>query len=164
MELIQFTVLLSALLCSLVAGLVFSFAIVVMPGIKSQGDLAFLKSFKAMDSIIQNNQPIFMLVWLGSAVVLLFSTVLGVWQLEGADRILLIAACASYLLGVQLPTITINIPLNNHLQSQNLNTMSESALLETTANFEPRWLRWNAVRTFFAILTTTLLLVLLTRL
>ena len=164
MELIQFAVLLSALLCSLVAGLVFTFAIVVMPGIKNLGDLSFLKSFKAMDRVIQNNQPVFMLVWLGSAVVLLVSTVLGIWQLEGLDRILLVVACAIYLFGVHLPTVAINIPLNNHLQSLDLDTMTESALLETTARFESRWLRWNAIRTVLAILTTALLLVLLIRL
>jgi uncharacterized membrane protein len=78
MELIQLAILFSALLCSLVAGLVFTFAIVVMPGIKNLGNLAFLQSFKAMDRVIQNNQPIFMLVWLGSAVILLGSTVLGI--------------------------------------------------------------------------------------
>jgi uncharacterized membrane protein len=164
MELIQFAVLFSALLCSLVAGLVFTFAIVVMPGIKSLGDLAFLKSFKAMDRVIQNNQPIFMFVWLGSALVLLVSTVLGIWLLEGLDRILLVVACVIYLFGVHLPTVTINIPLNNHLQSQDLDTMTEPALLETTARFESRWLRWNAIRTVHAILTTALLLVLLIRL
>lgn len=164
MELIQIAVLLSALLCSLVAGLVLTFAIVVMPGINTLGDRAFLKSFKAMDRVIQNNQPIFMLVWVGSAVVLLGSTVLGIWQLQGLDRMLLIIACAIYLLGVQLPTITINIPLNNHLQSQDLDTMTDSALLETMTRFEARWLRWNAIRTFLAVLTTVLLLVLLIRL
>ena len=164
MELIQFAVLLSALLCSLVAGLVFTFAIVVMPGIKSLGGIVFLKSFKAMDRVIQNNQPIFMLVWVGSAVVLLVSTVLGIWQLEGHDRMLLVVACAIYLLGVHLPTVTINIPLNNHLQSLDLDTMTESALLETTAKFESSWLRWNAIRTVLAILTTALLLILLVRL
>jgi len=164
MELIQFAVLLSALLCSLVAGLVFTFAIVVMPGIKTLGDLAFLKSFVAMDREIQNNQPIFMVVWLGSAVVLLASTVLGVWQLGGPDRILLIVACAIYLFGVQLPTVTINVPLNNHLQSLDLDTLTESALLETMEKFETRWLRWNTIRTILSILTTVLLLVLLVRL
>lgn len=164
MELIQFAVLVSALLCSLVAGLVFTFAIVVMPGIKSLGDLGFLQSFKAMDRVIQNNQPIFIFVWLGSVVVLLVSTVLGIWQLEGLDRILLIIACAIYLFGVHLPTVTINIPLNNLLQSQDLDTMTEPALLETKTRFESRWLRWNAVRTILAILTTVLLLVLLVRL
>ena len=164
MELIQFAVLVSALLCSLVAGLVFTFAIVVMPGIKSLGDLGFLQSFKAMDRVIQNNQPIFILVWLGSAVILLVSTVLGIWQLEGLDRILLVVACAIYLFGVHLPTVTINIPLNNHLQSQDLDTMTEPELLETRTRFESRWLRWNTIRTVLAILTTTLLLVLLIRL
>ncbi len=164
MELIQMTILISALLCSLVAGLVFTFAIVVMPGIQSLGALAFLKSFKAMDRVIQNNPPIFMLVWLGSAVVLLLSTVLGIWQLAGLDRFLLIAACAIYLFGVQLPTVTINIPLNNQLQSQDLDTLTEAALLETSAKFESRWLRWNAIRSILAILTTVLLLVLLIRL
>jgi len=128
------------------------------------GNLAFLKSFKAMDRVIQNNQPIFMLVWLGSAVVLLVSTVLGIWQLEGLDRILLVAACAIYLLGVHLPTITINIPLNNRLQSQDLDTLTTPALLEIMAWFESRWLRWNAIRTVLAIVTTVLLLVLLIRL
>ena len=164
MELIQLAVLLSTLLCSLVAGLVFTFAIVVMPGIKSLGNLDYLKSFTAMDRVIQNNQPIFMLVWLGSALVLLVSTVLGIWQLDGLDRMLLVVACAIYLLGVHLPTVTINIPLNNHLQSQDLDTMTEPALKETMVRFESRWLRWNAIRTVLAILTTALLLVLLIRL
>lgn len=163
MELIQFAVLLSALLCSLVAGLVFTFAIVVLPGIKSLSDRAFLKSFKAMDRVIQNNQPIFMLVWLGSAAILLVSTVLGIWQLEGLERTLLVAACAIFLFGVHLPTVTINIPLNNHLQSQDLDTLTESALLEIRASFESRWLRWNAIRTVLAIFTSVLLLVLLIR-
>jgi uncharacterized membrane protein len=164
MELIHFAVLLSALLCSLVAGLVLTFAIVVMPGIGTLGDLDFLKSFKAMDRVIQNNQPIFLLVWIGSALILLASTVLGIWRLEGLDRVLLVVACSIYILGVQVPTVTINVPLNNHVQSQNLDTMTESALLATIEKFESRWLRWNTIRTVIAILTTVLLLVLLIRL
>ena len=163
MELIEYTVLLSALFCSLVAGLVFTFMIIVMPGIKNLGDLAFLQSFKAMDRVIQNNQPVFIVVWLGSALLLLVSTVLGIWQLEGLDKILLIVACAIYLLGVHLPTITINIPLNNHIQAQDLETMTAPELLKTKAEFETRWLRWNTIRTVLAILTTALLLVLLVR-
>ncbi len=163
MELIQFAVILSALLCSLVAGIVLTFAIVVMPGIRTLGKVDFLKSFQAMDRVIQNNQPIFMLVWLGSALVLLASTVLGFWQLEGLDRVLLSVACVIYIFGVQVPTVTINVPLNNDLQSQDIDTMPESALLATTEKFESRWLRWNTIRTVIAILTTIILLVLLIR-
>ena len=164
MELIQFAVLLSALLCSLVAGLVLTFAIVIMPGIKTLGNRDYLKSFKSMDRVIQNNQPIFMIVWLGSAVVLLASTVLGIWRLEGIDRILLFAACAIYIFGVQVPTVTINVPLNNRLQSQDLDTMPESEVVRTAEDFDSQWLRWNTIRTVIATLTTVLLLILLVRL
>ena len=82
MELMHFAILLSALLCSLVAGLVLTFAIVVMPGIRVLGDLGYLRSFKAIDGVIQDNQPVFILVWVGSAVALLVSAVLGIWMLE----------------------------------------------------------------------------------
>jgi uncharacterized membrane protein len=163
MELIEITLILATLLCSLVAGLVLTFAIVVMPGIRGLGDLPFLQSFKAMDRVIQKNQPVFMLVWVGSAVVLLASTVLGIWQFEGVNRILLVLACAIYLFGVHLPTVTINIPLNNHLQSVDLDSLSTPALREIRTRFESRWIRSNSIRTVLAISTTALLLVLLFR-
>ena len=164
MELIQIALLLSALLCSLVAGVVLTFAIVVMPGIRTMGDRDFLKSFKVMDRVIQNNQPIFMLVWLGSAVVLLASSVLGIWRLEGLDRILLVVACAIYIFGVHVPTVTINVPINNHLQAQDLDALSETELRATAEKYETRWLRWNTIRTVIAMVTTVLLLLLLIRL
>ncbi len=164
MEFIQLAVLISALLCSLVAGFVLGFAIVVMPGIKTLGVIDFLKSFKAMDGTIQKNQPLFMLVWLGSALALVSSALLGIWQLEGFELFVLIFACVVYLLGVQLPTITINIPLNNRLQALDLNAATQSELLVIAGLFESRWLRWNAIRTVVATLTTLMLLALLLRL
>ena len=105
-----------------------------------------------------------MLVWLGSVVALIASTVLGIWQLEGVDQMLLAVSCLVYLFGVQLPTFIINIPLNKHLQSCDLDAMSDAELMEMTAMFDSRWLKWNAIRTVLAALTTTLLLILLTRL
>ena len=164
MDLLQITLILSTLLCSLVAGFVFAFAIVVMPGIKSVNDYDFLRAFKVMDRVIQNNQPIFNLVWLGSIVVLLTSALLGISQLDGVDRLLIIIAFATYLFGVQLPTITINVPLNNQVQKQDLDSMTELALREARMNFESRWIQWNSIRTFFASLTSVLLIILVFRL
>ncbi len=69
MDQIQIAVFLSTLLCSLVAGFVFAFTIVIMPGIKSLSDHDFLQAFNVMDRVIQNNQPIFVLVWLGCGAV-----------------------------------------------------------------------------------------------
>lgn len=164
MELFQLLLLLSALLCSLVAGFVLCFAIIVMPGIKTLSTLDFLRSFKAMDGIIQNNQPLFMFVWLGSAGAIVWSAILGFWQLQSLDRGLLIFACSIYIVGVHAPTITVNIPLNNRLQSKNLDAATQPELEAIGKLFKTRWVRWNTIRTAVSILTTLLLLALLLRL
>jgi len=149
----------AALLCSLVAGFLFAFAVVVMPGIRALGDPGFLKAFKAIDGVIQNSQPIFMIVWMGSAVAAIVAGVLSIWHLEGIDRVLVIAASTAYIVGVQIPTIAFNVPLNNALQASDLEGLSESKLKEARERFEGPWLRWNWIRTFIATIASGLLIV-----
>ena len=153
--------ILTTLLCALVAGLLFAFAIVVMPGLKSLNDREFIRAFQVTDRVIQNNQPVFMLVWVGSVVALVISVLLGIGQLDGIGRVLIISAALIYVFGVQVPTITINIPLNNELQILDVDTMNETTQKEARIDFEPRWNRWNIIRTGFASLASLLLIVLL---
>lgn len=163
MEIYQIALILATFLCSLVSGFLFAFALVVMPGIKSLNDREFLRAFQVMDRVIQNNHPLFILVWLGSVVALLTSVVLGVGQLDGAGLLHIIFAAITYLFGVQLPTITINIPLNNKLQTMDVDIMNETTQKAARNDFEPRWNRWNLIRTSFASLAATLLIILLFR-
>ncbi len=160
----QIAMIVAAFLCSLAAGLLFAFAIVVMPGIRSLNDREFIRAFQVMDGVIQNNQPIFMLVWVGSVVFLGITVVLGIVQLDGAERLLIIVATLAYFLGVQLPTVRINIPLNNELQTLNVDSMSETEQKVARNNFEPRWNQWNVIRAAFTSLSSGLLIVLLFRL
>ena len=164
MNVFQIGLLAATLLCSLVAGFVFAFACVTMPGIGTLGDREFLRSFQVMDRVIQNNQPLFVLVWAGSALILVLCAVIGLGRLAGLDRGLLLAAVAVYLAGVQLPTLAINVPLNNRLQTLDLETMSDDTVAAARGDFEPRWNRWNQIRTVFAALTSVLLIVLVWRL
>ena len=163
-EIFQIILILATLLCSLVAGFVLAFALVVMPGIKNLSDREFIRAFQVMDRIIQNNQPIFVLVWVGSIIALVASAVLGIVRLDGAERLLMIFTVIAYLLFVQLPTFTINVPLNNKLQTLNVDDMDEKNLKTARMDFEPRWLRWNSIRTTASILVSTLLITLLLRL
>lgn len=164
MEIFQIVLILAAFLCSLVAGFLFAFAIVIMPGIRSLNDGEFIRSFQVMDRVIQNNQPIFMFVWVGSVVALVIAAVLSIGQLDGTDGLFMIVAVFTYLLGVQLPTATINVPLNNQLQTLDVGAMNETALKDARNTFEPRWIQWNSIRTAFASLSSALLIVLLFRL
>ncbi len=164
MGIFQATLILATILCSLVAGFLFAFAVVVMPGIRNLNDREFIRAFQVMDRVIQNNQPIFMLVWVGSVVALVTSAALGIGQLDGAGRLLMIFAALAYLLGVQLPTFTINVPLNNKLQTLDVEAMNETTQKAARKDFEPRWILWNSIRTAFASLTSVLLIILLFRL
>jgi uncharacterized membrane protein len=151
----------SALFCSLVAGFLFAFEVVVMPGIRRLPDGEFLRAFQEIDGVIQRGQPLFGLVWLGSAVAVVAALVLGMGQIEGAPRWLLAIAGTVYLIGVQLATIVVNVPLNNELQAMDVASTDEGARRAARERFEPRWNRWNRIRTLVSIGVTASLLVLL---
>ena len=152
-----------SLLCSLVSGFLLAFAIVAMPGIRTLNDRDFIRAFQAIDGVIQNRQLIFMLVWGGSVAALLVSLTLGLGTLDESNRILILGAAATYLLGVQLPTFAINVPLNDKLQSVNIDSMDTTQQSSIRCDFEPRWNRRNDIRTIFAILTSVQLILLLYR-
>ena len=159
----QIVLITATFLCSLVAGFLFAFATIVMPGIKTLNDREFIRAFQVIDRVIQNNQPLFVAVWIGSVVTSVAAAGLGLGfgQLDGAQRLLLISAPLVYILGVQLSTFTINVPLNKQLQGLNVNVMDETALKAARMDFEPRWNLWNLVRTPFASLTSVLMIILL---
>lgn len=161
MEIFHLALIATTLLCSLVAGFLFAFAVVIMPGISSLSDQDFIRAFRAMDRVIQKNQPIFMLVWIGSIIMLAISTILAILELPRAQQVLLFIATSLYLLSVQLPTLRINIPLNNKLQSLSIEKMDADAFRVARDEFEARWKYWNAIRTVFAVITTLILIILL---
>ena len=163
MAALEIALVVAALLCGLVAGLVFAFATVVMPGIAALDDREFLRAFQVVDGVIQRGQPLFGLVWLGSAVAVVIAIVLGVGQLEGWDRVLLVVAGLSYLFGAQLPTVAVNIPLNNELQKLDLDSTDEGTWRSARESFERRWNRWNVVRTVVSTLVAAALMILLLR-
>lgn len=149
----------ATLLCALSTGLVYAFAVVVMPGIRTLPDRDFLRAFKVMDRIIQNSAPLFVLVWAGAIVLLLAAAFMNVGLLEGMPKLLLIVVVVAYLLGFQLPTFVVNVPLNNALQAADLDTLDAGGLGKARAAFEQRWVFWNTFRTIVGTLTTLALLV-----
>ena len=163
MDIFQTALILSAFLCSLVAGFLFAYAIVVMPGIKNLNDREYIRAFQVTDRIIQNNHPVFMLVWVGSAIAIIVTALFGIGRLQGVDLFLLALAALAYILGVQVSTIAIHLPLNNKLQTLDVDAMNETDIKVARNNFEPRWNASNLIRTAIASCVTVLLITLLFR-
>jgi len=147
------------LLCSLTAGFLFAFSVVVMPGITQLDDRAYLRAFQVMDGIIQNNSPLFIVMWAGSVLAMLAVLVIGfgVGGLSGGTRVLLVGAAVLYLGGVQVPTAVVNIPLNNRVQALNVDQLEAPAAERERGTFEARWNRWNVIRTAVAIVAVLML-------
>jgi uncharacterized membrane protein len=164
MIIFDIALVLSTFMCSLVAGLLFSYAIVVMPGFKILDDKSFIKAFQVTDRIIQKNHPLFLLVWLGSAVSIIIFVVSGFEKLEGVDFFMMLLASIAYIIGVQVPTIIINLPLNNKLQEVDVDNLSEEELKIARSEFEHRWNRSNEIRTVIACSVSLVLIILMLKL
>jgi uncharacterized membrane protein len=142
--------LVSTLLCALVTGFIFTYAVVVMPGFAKLDDREFIHAFQVTDGVIQNNQPLFMLAWVGSIVSVVATMILGFIELHGIERWTVIAIGFVYLMGVQGITILIHLPLNNRLQRLEIDEMDPESLSKERNKFETRWNYFNNIRTLIA--------------
>ena len=162
MNILEISLISSALLCSLVAGITLVFTIVVMPGISKFEDKEFLKAFQLIDGVIQNNQPLFLLVWLGSIISVLVTILSSIITLGFLDSLMIICVCSIYLFGVQGITIPIHLPLNRRIQNLDINNLDKEKLNEERKKFENKWNYYNKIRTGIAFFVSLMLLVIIT--
>ena len=149
----------STLLCALVAGFVFTYAVIVMPGLAKLADKEFIRAFQVTDEVIQNNQPIFMIVWVGSVISVISALIVSLMGPYPVETVLVIIAGFVYLLGVQGLTILVHLPLNRRIQTVNVEERDASALREERLLFEARWIRFNWIRTLIGLGVTVTFIV-----
>ncbi len=114
-----------------VTGLFVAFAVAVMPGLRATDDAVFLSAMQRINVAIVN--PLFLLAFLGSPLLLLVATVVG------PRNAWLWAALALHLVGFAV-TPAVNIPLNNALDAATEPGPGRAA-------FERPWNRAHAART-----------------
>ena len=154
MEILNISLFFSTLLCSLVTGFILTYAIVVMPGLSKLDDKEFIKAFQVTDGIIQNNQPIFILIWVGSIISVVSTIIISIFTLGLLEAWKIIFVSLVYLVGVQAITIIIHLPLNRRIQKIDINSTNLQSLNEERKNFETKWNYFNNIRTVIAFLVT----------
>ena len=159
MAFLDISLIFTILLCSLVSGFIFTYSIVVMPGLSNLNDKDFLKAFQVTDAVIQNNQPLFMLTWIGSIVAILTTIVASLITVGLSESWIIIMVGAAYLAGVQGITVAIHIPLNNHIQKLNIEELNDKTLADERLKFETKWNFFNKIRTGIAISVSLLMLI-----
>lgn len=144
-------VLTSTLSCALVTGFVFTYAVIVMPGLAKLADKEFIRAFQVTDGVIQSNQPIFMIVWVGSLISVISTLIVSLMGPYSVETVLVIIAGFVYLLGVQGLTVLVHLPLNRRIQTVNVEERDASALREERLLFESCWIRFNWIRTLIGL-------------
>ena len=162
MALLDISSIFSILSCSLVGGFIFTYAIVVMPGLSKLNDKDFLRAFQVTDAVIQNKQPLFISTWIGSIIAMLTTILVSLVSFGLPETWLILLIGVAYLLGVQGITVAIHIPLNNHIQKVKIEELNNETLANERLKFETRWNFFNYIRTSIAISVSVLMLILLT--
>ena len=162
MDILDISLFFTILLSALVTGFILTYAIVIMPGLSNLDDKEFIKAFQVTDGIIQNNQPIFILIWIGSIVSVLSTIITSILCLGILDAWLIIFVSVVYLLLVQGITILIHLPLNKSIQNIDISSSNSETLSKMRKSFETKWNYFNNVRTVVAFLVVLIFLSILT--
>lgn len=141
--------LLAALGCGLIAGLLFAFSNFVMQALAQQPDEQGIATMQAINVTIIN--PIFMLIFLGTAAICAAQIILSVPQLPARRPTYVLIGSLLYLAGTLGVTMIRNVPMNNRLEKVDP-TDSNSATY--WREYITSWMRWNHVRTIAATLAS----------
>ena len=163
MDFLDISLIFSILSCSLVTGFIFTYAIVVLPGFSKLDDKEYIRAFQVTDEVIQNNQPLFMLTWIGSIISVLGAILASILSHDLGETWFIVLIGVVYLLGVQGVTITIHLPMNNHIKDLNLDELDNQTLSKERLKLETKWNYFNNIRTgvgFFVSLSLLLVLTL----
>ena len=144
------------LLTGLSAGLCFTWANAVTPGLGRLDNLGYLQSFQQMNRSILN--PMFIVVFFGP----FFLNIINIYLFKSNSSNLfwiLILAGVIYFIGVLLVTIIGNVPLNEVLDKTDLGIASIEELKQLREKFEAKWNRLHSIRTITSIISFLLLII-----
>ncbi|MGD1959049.1 MAG: DUF1772 domain-containing protein [Fulvivirga sp.] len=148
------TLIAALFLTGLSAGLFYAWEFSVIPGAKRVADQTYIETMQAVNRAIIN--PAFMLIFFGS----MLAQTMSLYLHRGTTAFwLILSALATYFLGTILVTALGNVPLNNGLDALNLKDLSVEEINQHRSAYEPKWNKLHTVRTAFAVLSFSLMLV-----
>lgn len=132
----------ATILVGLAAGFFFTYEASVTLGLAEVSDAAFVETFQALNSTIQN--PAFGIVFFGSIPAIAIAVALN-WRTASASRRVLLGAALPLYLSALLITGAGNVPLNNDLAE--VTNLDEASSAPARAAFEDDWNAFNLART-----------------
>ena len=135
----QIVLVLATVATGLGAGLFYTFSVAVMPGLRRGDDATRVRTMQGINIAILNGW--FALSFVGApvltAVSIFVDALAGNWPKAAGEAVGLVLFGTALII-----TFRINIPLNNAIDQAD-----PADPAAAWREFEPRWVRWNNVRT-----------------
>jgi uncharacterized membrane protein len=148
--------ILTIFLTGLSSGLFYSWAISVIPGTKRVTDLVYLEAMQSINKAIIN--PWFLVIFLGPIILITLAAV--THYKYGHEEVfgLILVAGLFYIIGTFGVTVFGNIPMNEALETVQINELSTEGLKDTRQAYEGRWNKLHYIRTISSVISFGLLL------
>ncbi len=135
----------SILLSGLTGGLMFGWAVSVLPGLRSVADSTYVSTMQNVNREIIN--PGFVIPFIITPFILAIASLVHFRTGQPRRGWILAAAGATYVIGVLGITGLGNVPLNDALDDFELGTATVEAISARRHSYEDPWNRWHYLRT-----------------
>lgn len=137
---------LAALGSALMAGTFFAFSNFIMPALGKVPAEQGIAAMQSINRVVLN--PVFFLVFMGTAAVSLVLGLLVLPSLRELPAILMLVAALLYIVGCFGVTAVFNVPLNNALEAVHAASPEGAQLWQ---RYLVDWVFWNTVRTILPL-------------
>ncbi|SCE81231.1 Uncharacterized membrane protein [Micromonospora coriariae] len=127
----------------LIAGVYYAFSVSVMPGLNATDAGTAIRAMTSINQKIQN--PLFFVTFFGPIIAAAITGVLLLILGHRPAALLFFLAGAAYLVGAFIPTVALNVPMNDALDATGVPTDPAEAA-RIWADYTSRWTWWNTVR------------------
>lgn len=155
MKIANTILIITATLTALVAGLFFAWSVSITRGLMRVSDAEYILVMQSTNRAIQN--PLFFAAFFG--VQILLPVCLFLFYGQTSRFWLLLAAAVIYTAGVMGVTVFGNVPMNNVLDSFDLQTASKEEISMSRKNYEERWNNLNNIRTVSSTIAVILVII-----
>ncbi len=156
-NLLPIVIFITALGSALMAGMFFTFSNFVMTALARLEAAQGIAAMQFINIVILN--PLFFIVFIGTAVLSLALPISLIWRDAHSNEILVMGGSLCYLIGVMVVTIIFNVPMNNALDAVEPESEAGQQLWQA---YLINWTRWNHVRSVASFLGTAFFILALT--
>ena len=149
MELVILLSAISLLLTGAIAGFFYAFSVCVIRGLDRIEATSAVSAMKSINAVVLN--PVFFITFFLTPIVHLASAYFA-RQSTPNSSLLFVMAAVIYTLGALLPTILVNVPMNEELAKIEMVENAEK-MQSIWSQYSRRWTMWNTVRTVSSLLS-----------